>query len=120
MASDPLTSSAAGIALVGAGGEYHGRIMRANHRLAGLLGRPLEEIVGTRLCEHIHSDDQAQTHSAFLRLMADTQALYENTGRLVTATTRVVHVQAFASVIATRTGSAVVLRVLALPPAPDG
>jgi PAS domain-containing protein len=120
MASDPLTSSAAGIALVGAVGQDYGRIMRANHRLADLLGRPLEEIVGTRLCEHLHSNDQAQTHSAFLRLMADTQTLYQSKGRLVAATARVVQVQAFASVITTPTGPAVVLRVLALPSAPDG
>jgi PAS domain-containing protein len=115
MPSDPLTSSAAGIALVGASDEDYGRIMRANYRLADLLAWPLDELVGTRLCQHVHSDDQAQAHSAFLRLMADTRALYENEGRLVAANGRVVQVQAFASVTATRTGPAIILRMLALP-----
>jgi PAS domain-containing protein len=75
-ASDPLTGSAAGIALIGACGEDYGRIMRANHQLADLLARPLEELVGTRLCQHVHPDDQAQTHNAYLRLMADPEALH--------------------------------------------
>jgi len=90
--------------------------MRANHQFADLLARPLDALVGTRLCQHVHPDDQAQTHSAYLRLMADTQALYENKIRLVAANARVVQVQTLASVITTRSGPAVVLRVLALPP----
>ena len=115
MASDPLTSSDAGIAVVGAGGDEYGRILRANQRLSELLARPLEELVGTRLCQHVHPEDQTQAHSGFLRLMADTQTLYENNGRLVAANGSVVCVHVFASAITIRTGPAVVLRVLALP-----
>lgn len=112
MAFDPLTRSAAAIALVGAVGEDYGRIIRANHQLADLLGRPLEELVGTRLCEHMHPHDQAEAYEAFLRLMAGNQTLYEHTVRLVGATARVLQVHALASVIAMRTGPAIVLRLL--------
>jgi PAS domain S-box-containing protein len=112
MASDPLISSAAGIALVGACGDEHGRILRANHQLAELLATTVEAVIGTRLCEHVHPDDQAQAHNAYRRLMADRRTLYEGNARLVAANGDLVPVQAFASLITVNAGTAVVFRVL--------
>jgi PAS domain S-box-containing protein len=116
-AADPLMRGDAGIALVGACRDDYRRILRANHQLAELLGRPLEALVGARLCQHVHPDDQTQAHGAFLRLLADPETLYDSQCRLVAADGREVRVQALASVITMRTGPAIVLRVLALSPA---
>lgn len=113
MASDPLTRRAAGIALVGAFDAEYGRILRANERLADLLGISLTELEGTRICEHVHPEDRHEADDAYLRLVADPRLLLESTPRLLAAEGRVVRVHAFASLIATRSGGAFVLRVLA-------
>lgn len=115
MGSDLLTGSDAGIALIGARGDGYGRILRANSRLSELLGRPMEALVGTRLCQHLPPEDHARAHTAFLGLMAQPQTLYEHDGRLAAADGSTVCVQALASAIATRNGLAIVLRVLAPP-----
>jgi PAS domain-containing protein len=114
MASDPLTRRAAGIALVGALHADYGRVLRANQQLADLLATPLAGLEGTRICEHVHPQDRQQADDAYLRLMADPQALYESTTRLLAADGGVVRVQAFASLITTRSGGAFLLRLLAL------
>lgn len=114
MTSDPLTTRAAGIALVGALPNAYGRVLRANQRLADLLATPLADLQGTRICDHVHPQDRHQADDAYLRLMADPQALYENTTRLVSADGSVVRVHAVASLITTRSGGAFVLRALAL------
>ena len=113
MASDPLTRRDAGIAVVGAGPEGHGRILRANHALAALLARPLPSLVGTRLCEHLHRDDQARVARALSRLLTSPETLYEADARLVAAAGREVRVHAVASVITMRDGRAIIIRVLA-------
>ncbi len=112
MASDPLISSAAGIALVGARGGDHGRILRANQQLAELLATTVEALIGTGLFQHVHPEDQAQARNAYMRLMADPRTLYESNARLVAANGHVVPVQAFASMITLNAGTAVVFRVL--------
>ena len=112
MASDPLTSCAAGIALVGARRDEYGRILRTNEQLAELLTTTVKALVGTRVCQHVHPDDQMQAYNAYMRLMASPKAVYESDARLVAANGHVVYVQAFASVIALSTGTAVVFRVL--------
>ena len=118
MASDPLISSSTGVALIGACGEEYGRILRANRELAELLGRPAEQLLGSRLCQHLHHEDQTPAHRAFLRLMADPQTLYESRGRLLAATGNVVPVLVFASTITLRDGVGIVLRVLPDRPRP--
>ncbi len=114
MASDPLTSSAAGIALVGAFGDEIGHILRANQRLADLVAMPLGAVIGTRICRHIHPDNHREAHATFRRVMAHPEALYEGNARLVTANGRIVPVRAVASVITMRRGAAIVVRVLVL------
>jgi PAS domain-containing protein len=114
MTSDPLTSRAAGIVLVGAHEDEYGRILRANQRFAGLLVRQLDALVGTPICDHIHPGNRGDARAAFLRLVGDLETVYEGNGRLVAANGSVVPVQAFASVITLRGGAAIVLRVLAL------
>ena len=112
--SDPLTNSAAGIALVGAFGDEIGHILRANQRLADLLGTPLGALVGTRICRHVHSDNHGDAHVAFQRVMGSPETVYETKARLVAANGRIVHVHALASAIRLRQGTAIVLRVLLL------
>src|SRR5579863_1311485 len=106
MSSDPLISSAAGIALVGVRGEDRGRILRANHQLAELLATTVGALIGTPLRQHVHPDDQTQAQTAYLRLTADPRTLYESNARLVAADGRVVPVHAFASMIAVNAGTA--------------
>ena len=94
--------------------EEYGRILRANQQLADLLGRTVEAIVGTRLCAHVHPDDQTHMHHGYLRLMAHPQALYEGSVRLVAADNDPVRVHAFASAVTMNTGVAFLCRVLPL------
>lgn len=114
MASDPITRRPAGIAFVGALPAEFGRVLRANERLADLLATPLTDLEGTRICEHVHPQDRHHADDAYLRLMADRHALYENTIRLVAGDGQVVRVQAVASLVATRSGSAFVFWALPL------
>jgi PAS domain-containing protein len=114
MASDPLRSTAAGIALVGAFGVEIGHIVRANERLADVLAMRLDALVGTRICQHIHPGNHREAHAAFQRVMAHPETLYEGTARLVAANGRIVPVRAVASVITMGPGAAIVVRVLDL------
>ena len=114
MASDPLRSTDSGIALIGASADDAGEVLRANHQLAELLETPLTMLVGAQICRYIHSGNRGAAHEAHLHLMSDPGTLYETKARLVTASRRVVPVHAFASAITTRTGTAIVLRVLPL------
>ena len=112
MVFDPLTDTAAGVALIATSGEDYGRILRANHKLAELLASSPEALVGTRICDYVHPPDQSEAHHAFLTLLGDPPGLYEHDGRLVAADGRLVHVRAVASMISTGAGGAVILRVL--------
>jgi hypothetical protein len=114
MPSDPITRTGAGIALIGARHAEYGRVLRANRQLADLLATAVPELEGTRICEHVHPQDQHQADDAYLRLTADPQALYENTTRMVAGDRRIVRVHTVTSLIATQGGGAFMLRVLAL------
>jgi PAS domain-containing protein len=118
MAPDPLINSSTGVALIGACGEEYGRILRVNRELAELLSRPVEQLVGSRLCQHVHHEDHTLAHSAFLGLMADPRTFYESRGRLLAATGDAVPVVVCASTITLRGGVGIVLRVLPDRPRP--
>ena len=112
VSSGPLSSGAIGIALIGMAKDEYGRIMRASCGLAALLSRAPEDLIGTRLCQHLDPRDHSESHGAFLRLMARPEDLYEGDLRFVTADGRVVAVRAVASIVAARHGPAILLRVL--------
>jgi PAS domain S-box-containing protein len=110
---EPLRDRASGIALIGATPGEHGLILRANERLAQLLGTSVEALTQTKICSYLHPDDQARARAAYVHLLSGTEELHDTQLRLIAAGGAEVAVRAYASPIAMRDGLAIVLRVLA-------
>jgi PAS domain S-box-containing protein len=87
-----------GIALIGVYGEDSGRIVRVNRALADLLATTREELVGTSICDRIHSADRDRAVDRFLRLIGGAGSC-EGEGRLLAEDGRVRWVRVFAALL---------------------
>jgi len=115
MDNEAATLRPKGTALIGTTGEQSGRVLAIDHGLAELLDSTREALVGTRFCDHIHPEDRDRALDTFARLISHSTSGYEGTGRLIDANGAVHHVRASASVVASNTRLAIVLRIAALP-----
>jgi PAS domain S-box-containing protein len=115
MSLDLLRSTAAAIALIDTTDEERGRILRANRLFADLLASSPDALAGTTICDHIHPEDRLKADDAYRRLMASTESLYEQTGRLISADGETVRVHVLASVITASARQVVLLRALPEP-----
>ncbi|MGH2850374.1 MAG: PAS domain-containing protein [Solirubrobacteraceae bacterium] len=113
--ADAVRKRSGGTTLIGTTDDESCRILAADHGLAELLASTTQTLTGTRLCDHIHPDDRPRALEAFTQMIGDATSEYEGSGRLVAADGAVHRVTLYASVVASDTRLAIVLRIAALP-----
>jgi PAS domain S-box-containing protein len=104
-----------GAALIGTTPQTNGRILRANNKLAALLGSTPAALTGSRMCDYIHPQDRPRAEDAFVRLIRGARNLYEMTGDLLAADGSARRVTAYASLVTADVHRVVLIRVLAVP-----
>jgi two-component system cell cycle sensor histidine kinase/response regulator CckA len=97
-------SAPIGMALVEAGAESGGSLIRVNEAICRMLGRQPDELLGRACVDVVHPDDAEQIHNAARRVLGDDSRLSAET-RLLDATGGTVWIRLSASLVRDANGA---------------